>query len=212
MSNTSSPSDPTTHDERGSFAADNPGSPGDSYCRRLAALRAALLAAITPQDVQDVMAALLVQAKNGSYSAARLYLAYSVGKPADGRAAVHDRHEQSLEEVASQPSEGTGALPSEMSTAVPEGGLVNRGLTPLGSPAAAPEAEPPVRLNARARAEIRRAERKRRKAEHKKSRQLELQAARQARGVATPTANGPIGPNTPSPIGANGPVPLINSV
>jgi hypothetical protein len=61
----------------------NPGGPGNSFGRKVAALRAALIDCITPQDIQRVMAALLLEAANGNVAAARLLLAYTVGKPAD---------------------------------------------------------------------------------------------------------------------------------
>jgi hypothetical protein len=207
MSHTSLQSSPTTHDEHGYFAAGNRGGPGNPCCRQVAALRAGLLAAVTQQDIQDVIAALLVQAQKGNVAAARLFLAYTIGKPADsGRAAVNAAQEQMPQTVS---GERTSALSADVSAAVPGAGPASRG--PLGSPTE--EAEPPVRLNARARAEIRRAERKRRKAERKKARRLELQAARlQDHRGAAPTANAPIGPRAPSPIGSNGPVLLSNSV
>jgi hypothetical protein len=73
----------TVRDQRGRFGKGNPGGPGNPFNRKVAALRAALLAAATAQDVLDVLAAMLEKAKKGSESAAKLYLAYTVGKPAD---------------------------------------------------------------------------------------------------------------------------------
>jgi hypothetical protein len=70
-------------DQRGRFVKGNPGGPGDPFNRKVAALRAALLAAVTEQDVQDVLAAMREKAKKGSEAAAKLYLAYTVGRPAD---------------------------------------------------------------------------------------------------------------------------------
>jgi hypothetical protein len=71
------------HDARGRFTKGNPGGPGNPFNRTVADLRAALLACVTPQDVQEVMAALKEQAQKGNVAAIRLYLAYSVGKPAE---------------------------------------------------------------------------------------------------------------------------------
>jgi len=71
------------HDQRGHFTERNPGGPSNPFGRQVATLRAALVAAVTPQDVQEVMAAMAVQAKKGNVAAARLYLAYSAGKPTD---------------------------------------------------------------------------------------------------------------------------------
>src|SRR5271170_6788791 len=75
--------DHTGHDQRGRFAKGNPGGPGNPFGRQVAALRAGLLACTTQQDVQDVMAALLVQAKKGNVAAVRLFFAYTIGKPGE---------------------------------------------------------------------------------------------------------------------------------
>jgi hypothetical protein len=69
-------------DRHGRFAKDNPGGPGNPFGRQVAAFRAALIAAVTAEDIQRVMAALLEQAVKGNVGAARLFLAYTVGKPA----------------------------------------------------------------------------------------------------------------------------------
>jgi hypothetical protein len=70
-------------DRRGRFARGNPGGPGNPFGRKVAALRAALIDCVTPQDIQRVMTALLLEAATGNVPAARLLLAYTVGKPAD---------------------------------------------------------------------------------------------------------------------------------
>jgi len=70
------------HDRRGRFVKGNSGGPGNPFGRQVAGLRAALMACITHEDVQEVVAALLAQAKKGNVAAARLILTYSVGKPA----------------------------------------------------------------------------------------------------------------------------------
>jgi hypothetical protein len=69
-------------DENGRFTQGNPGGPGNPFARQVAALRSALLACITPDDILEIMAALLLKAKTGDLAAARLVLAYTVGKPA----------------------------------------------------------------------------------------------------------------------------------
>ena len=71
------------HDRLGRFVKNNTGGPGNPFGRKVAALRSALLASVTAQDVQEVLAAVLAQAKKGNVSAARLFLAYTAGKPAD---------------------------------------------------------------------------------------------------------------------------------
>jgi hypothetical protein len=70
-------------DQRGRFARGNGGGPGNPFGRQVAAFRAALIAAVTPEDIQRVMKALVQQAVKGNVAAARLLLAYTVGKPAD---------------------------------------------------------------------------------------------------------------------------------
>jgi hypothetical protein len=92
-------------DQRG-FRKDNDGT-ANPFGRKVAALRAALIASITPADVQRVMTALLVQAEKGNVPAMRLYLAYAAGKPA---AAVNpDRVDveewQLLQQTVARPEE-----------------------------------------------------------------------------------------------------------
>lgn len=70
-------------DAGGRFAAGNPGGPGNPYARRVAALRSALLDAVTADDVREMARALLDQAKAGDAAAARLLLSYTVGPPLD---------------------------------------------------------------------------------------------------------------------------------
>jgi hypothetical protein len=158
----------------------------------VAALRAALLAAVTAEDVQDVMAALLVQANKGNVSAARLYLAYSAGKPAASRAAEHT----DVQEEPIPPQTAPPAADAENGT--PVLGLSTGGLTSPARPCVPPL--PANALNPRARAEHRRAERKRLKAERKKIRRLLIEnATRQAH--AAPSRNGPNGQAAPLPNG-----------
>jgi hypothetical protein len=74
---------PTTngHDQRGRFTKGNPGGPGNPFARRVAALRSALVASIGPDDIAAVARGLLARAKDGNVPAAKLLLAYSLGKP-----------------------------------------------------------------------------------------------------------------------------------
>jgi len=153
----------------------------------VAALRAGLLAAATAQDIQDVLAALLVQAKKGNVAAARLFLAYTIGKPADGR----DTERSDIEE---EPPPQQPAAPADKATET----------TPASQLAPAPFAGLSPRLTdalkPHARAESPRLERKRLKAERKKARRLQVLGARELASVG-PTANGENGPTAPS---ANG--------
>ncbi len=69
-------------DRHGRFAEGNSGGPGNPFARQVAALRVALLSAVTAQDVAAVAEELLRQAKEGNLAAAKLLLSYTLGKPA----------------------------------------------------------------------------------------------------------------------------------
>lgn len=193
MSNTSSPSR-----NRSNVAA------SQDQRGQMAALRAAAVASVTQEDIQEVMAALSVQAKKGNVAAVRLFLAYTIGKPADsGRSAARVEDDQAPQELADHAGEATSDPPAELPAM--------DSLRSLTLPAHLDSEQPP-RVNARARAELRRAERKRRKAERKKARQLQLDPARKKAELA-PSRNGPIEPNSPLAIGSNSPAaPSLNSV
>jgi len=70
------------HDSKGRFAPGNPGGPGNPYARQVAALRKVILNRLTQEDLLAITEALLAKAKEGSVSAAKLLLAYALGKPA----------------------------------------------------------------------------------------------------------------------------------
>jgi hypothetical protein len=67
----------------GQFGAGNPGGPGNPYARRVAALRTALMDAVTDEDIRAVARALVNQAKAGEVPAIRELLDRLVGKPTD---------------------------------------------------------------------------------------------------------------------------------
>jgi hypothetical protein len=69
-------------DTHGRFAKGNAGGPGNPFARQVAALRTALLATVTEQDMEEVARALVRQAKEGNLAAAKLLLSYTLGKPA----------------------------------------------------------------------------------------------------------------------------------
>ena len=73
---------PNGHDSRGRFTRGNPGGPGNPYARQVAALRKVILNRLTEQDLLAITEALLAKAKEGSVGAAKLLLAYAIGKPA----------------------------------------------------------------------------------------------------------------------------------
>jgi hypothetical protein len=64
----------------GRFAAGNPGGPGNPHAKRVAALRAALLDGVTPEDVTEVVRLLVTAAKAGNVPAARELLDRCLGK------------------------------------------------------------------------------------------------------------------------------------
>ena len=67
--------------EDGRFLPGNPGGPGNPYCRQVASLRQAILNAVTPQDVAEIIQAQVQQAKNGDTVAAKFILERLLGRP-----------------------------------------------------------------------------------------------------------------------------------
>jgi len=66
---------------RGQFVKGNGGGPGNPLAAHVAALRRALLDAVSPQALKDVVKALLSAAKAGDVGAAKLLLTYTLGRP-----------------------------------------------------------------------------------------------------------------------------------
>jgi hypothetical protein len=85
-----SPTNGTPHDHVPTVPADakpqaaegGRGGPGNPFAGQVAALRKALLASVTAQDMAEVTQALVRRAKEGHVTAAKLLLAYTLGKPA----------------------------------------------------------------------------------------------------------------------------------
>ncbi len=102
-------------DSHGRFACGNRGGPGNPFARQVAALRSALLAAVTEQAVAAVAQELLRQAKEGNLAAAKLLLSYTLGKPA---AAVDpdtlDLHEFELFRRLPDPAPELAAAPHRL--------------------------------------------------------------------------------------------------
>jgi hypothetical protein len=69
-------------DTHGRFAKGNAGGPGNPFARQVAALRSALLASVTDEDLEAVARELVRQARDGNVAAAKLLLSYTLGKPA----------------------------------------------------------------------------------------------------------------------------------
>jgi hypothetical protein len=70
-------------DSRGRFTQGNRGGPGNPFARKVAKLRSALLSAVSEDDVQAIGRRLARQAKKGDVAAAKVLLAYLIGKPAE---------------------------------------------------------------------------------------------------------------------------------
>src|SRR2546423_132023 len=96
------------HDAKGRFAHGNPGGPGNPFARQVAALRKVIINRLTEEDLLAITEALLAKAKQGSVSAAKLLLAYAIGKPAsapdpdrlDGQELAHFKDQvQTVNEV-----------------------------------------------------------------------------------------------------------------
>jgi hypothetical protein len=57
------------------------GSGGNPYAAKVAALRMALLAAVTEDDVREIAEVLVAKAKDGDHAATKLLFQYTLGKP-----------------------------------------------------------------------------------------------------------------------------------
>src|SRR5438093_10115619 len=65
----------------GRFTKGNPGGPGNPFNRQVAALRRALLARVTAEDLEEVLAVLLIKAKGGDLAAIKMLFSYTLGNP-----------------------------------------------------------------------------------------------------------------------------------
>ena len=68
-------------DEGGRFAKGNPGGPGNPHAKRAQELRKAFYAAVSDEDLAEVVKALVREAKLGDVQAAREVLDRCLGKP-----------------------------------------------------------------------------------------------------------------------------------
>lgn len=112
---------PDTRDAQGRFARGNPGGTGNPFARQVAALRSALVQAVTPDDIREIAEKLLLQAKAGNLAAIKLLLSYTLGKP--GPAASPDAVE--LDEWRLRQQAPTAAEMQETVCERREPGLVN---------------------------------------------------------------------------------------
>jgi hypothetical protein len=84
MSRTSKAASATPNEGReanGRFAPGNPGGPGNPFARKVAGLRTALIDAVTPQDITEIMYLVVFNAKAGSLEWTKFLFQYAVGKP-----------------------------------------------------------------------------------------------------------------------------------
>jgi hypothetical protein len=102
-------------DAHGRFARGNAGGPGNPFARQVAALRSALLASVTGQDLEDVARALVRQAKEGNVAAAKLLLSYALGRPVPAvDPDTLDLHEWGLYQRLPDPSAELAAAPQRL--------------------------------------------------------------------------------------------------
>ena len=70
------------HEANGRWAKGNKGGPGNPFARQVAALRKVILDSVSEEDLLAIALALKARAKEGNVGAAKLLLAYAIGKPA----------------------------------------------------------------------------------------------------------------------------------
>ena len=68
-------------DSRGRFTQGNAGGPGNPLAGKISKLRAALIAAVTEEDVRDIASALITTAKGGDIRAIKELLDLTLGRP-----------------------------------------------------------------------------------------------------------------------------------
>lgn len=68
-------------DTGGRFLPGNKAAKGNPHARHVAQLRAALMRAVTPSDIQEIITSLVTAAKGGDINAARIILERTLGKP-----------------------------------------------------------------------------------------------------------------------------------
>ncbi len=74
-------SSPAGREANGTFATGNQFGRGNPFARKVAAFRAALMEAVTEQDIKDIACKLRDDAKAGDKAATKLLFQYVIGKP-----------------------------------------------------------------------------------------------------------------------------------
>jgi hypothetical protein len=98
-------------DARGRFVAGNKGGPGNPFARQTARLRKAMLAVVTDEDMQAIAAKLIELARGGDVAAAKVLLAYVIGRPAEAvDPDTVDIHEFQLYHKATAGAEAMGQV------------------------------------------------------------------------------------------------------
>ena len=101
MTESPSPNGTNGRGEGGRFSKGNHGGPGNPYAQCVARLRRALFDSIRPDDLAEVVGALLKSAKEGDVAAAKELLQRLLGPPESVDLIERlDALEQKLEEVA----------------------------------------------------------------------------------------------------------------
>ncbi|MFT5430178.1 MAG: hypothetical protein ACI9OJ_000851 [Myxococcota bacterium] len=75
------PSDPFAdgRDAKGRFGKGNPGGPGNPLVSKVMALRSAFMNAVTPEDMKEVVEAMVREAKAGNVQAQKLFIDRCLG-------------------------------------------------------------------------------------------------------------------------------------
>lgn len=66
---------------RGQFKPGNKGGPGNPFAGKVSLLRKAVLECVSSEDLHGIIKSLVQMAKDGHWQAAKLILAYAIGKP-----------------------------------------------------------------------------------------------------------------------------------
>lgn len=98
---TPSPNGTNDRDQHGRFAVGNAGGPGNPHGRQVAKLRAALLAAVTDDDIRAIIRKLIERAIAGDVAAGREVLDRVMGK-AKVSVEVDDKRPQSPQVIMQQ--------------------------------------------------------------------------------------------------------------
>ena len=71
----------SNRDDTGRFTPGNTAGKGNPHAAKVARLRAALLDAVTPSDIESIIQGLIAKAKGGDIHAAKIILERTLGQP-----------------------------------------------------------------------------------------------------------------------------------